>query len=397
MKSRNLLLIAMSGVLAGWLPSAQAQKSVILQNVDPETGASAQGTNTQIPLTGTAQVNASGNIVVDCELADGKCPNIGGSVAVSDAPTINFNSPTVTITTASAAESALTWSTNGADACYGKKVERITGTGPAAPSDEWNTAQPSSATYNLTSLFNEVEPGSSSTYQFTLRCYSNEPSVVSTAQPFGVGAIEDMATVTLSPPENQTPPAGNCETYLESLGTEERDHFDAYNADNRGFSRLPATFQARTGRVLGEYSGVLGKILPGKLGENQYLALSFSLSGVGANTGKFSLTTDVGNSHAHPVIITISPCPGDFRPRNSSSDKYTGGICRSVYDSHGRMVRGAIPGAPGATGEWCDIPAGQTMYMNIAKRDLYKAPGSPIPAASCAPTVECGAGAQLSK
>ena len=317
MMSRNLLLVAVTGALAGWLPQADAQKHLVLKDVNPQTGASQSGVNTQIPLTGNAQVDLNGDIVVNCALASGKCENIGaGSVGQLTAPSLVSFGPSTTVA-ANETGARLYWSTSNAHACYGL-------TAPAGISGwtkEWPTSTSSANGFPVGNLTRDADDPT--TYNFTLRCYSSSTGTVGTTS--AVAYADIPLSVTLAPSTNTPIPAGSCASYLEGLSPEERDHYDAYHAENRGFTKKEMTFQARTSKTLGVHSGVINTALPGPLGNSEYMALTFSLTATGTNTGRFSLKKQTGVGTAVPTIITISPCPGDFRPRGSSSEHYTDG------------------------------------------------------------------------
>lgn len=407
MMSRNLLLVAVTGALTGWLPQAAAQqKHVVLSNVDGVAGQAQVAGKAAIPLTGNAQVDAQGNIVVTCQkgtpagVGVNDCSNVGtGSTGALTSPGITFNGPSAVVA-ATETTARLHWTTSNAHACYG-----------VAPvlsgwNKEWATNTTGSTGFQVGNLTRHATDQTS--YTFTLRCYSNVDATVGNTD---VVAYTDTShTVTLAPSSGGGGTAGSCDSYLEGLGeigTPERDHFEAYRAENRGFSPVHMTFQQKTTRILGEYEGKLGPntypVIPGMLGQTQYLALSFTLptpTTGAANTSKFRLKTAqaIGSVTASDVIITISPCPGDFRPRNGATgaEHYTSNYCRTTWDLYGKTVSAAVVGAAGAGPDWCQIPAGQTMYMNVTKHNLNIAPGTPIPNVNCGSNVHCGAGGELS-
>ncbi len=392
MMSRNLLLVAVTGALAGWLPAAGAQqKHVVLSNVDGVAGQAQVGGKAAIPLTGSAQVDSQGNIVVTCQTGTHGtgCSNVGsGSSGALTAPIITFNGPTGTVT-ANDTSARLHWTTSNAHTCYGLTAP----SGITGWVKEWPAGTTSSNGFLVGNLARHATDPT--TYSFTLRCYSSSVGIAGSTP---IMAYTDSTRAVTLAPSAGTTPAGNCAAYLDSLSPEQREHYNAYHADSREFTKQEMTFQQKTTRILGQHSGVINAMLPGALGNTQYLALSFTLPTPGeVNTGKFALQTQTGTGFSHPAIITISPCPGDFRPRNTSSgaEHYTSAYCRTTYDSSGKTVRGAVPGA--TTGEWCNIPVGQTMYLNITKHDLYTTPGSSVPPATCGSTTQCGVGAQISR
>ncbi len=397
-----LALTVAAAITASPHVMAQTQKYVVLDNVTAVAGQAAVNGKAAIPLQGTAQLDgASGNVIVACKKGvegapAGECSNVGtGSGTAPDAPTVNLSGPSAVTATGS----KLTWTSTGADVCYGLSADVSAGVGPAVAgwSKEWPANNPTSG-FSLDAVLSGLpQINTAVTYDFTLRCYST-PTTLSGAT--RIAAVTDQTQqVTLT--RISAPVINSCQTYYDSLTTAEKAHFDAYKAENRGFTRVEKTFTEQTTRVLGAYTGQLGPnatpVLPGLMAQQRYLALTFSmpLPNV-SNTGKFGMNTQeaVGSVQMHPIIITISPCPGDFRPRvlTGSNDPYLSPVCRTIYDSSGQSVRGADPSIDSAR---CLTPAGQTMYMNVATQDMYTTPGQTIPNSYCPGNVWCGAGALI--
>lgn len=397
MKSRNLLLVAVTTALAGWLPAADAQKHVVLENVTAASGQEEVGGKAAIPVTGNARVDPDGNIIVTCaSTAPDECPGVGvGSGGLTNVPGITFNGPASgTPVAASDTTARLHWTVSNAHACYAlSSTPTVSGwAGPLATSTNANNG------FQVGNLTRDAENPTS--YAFTLRCYSNTGTDIG-----GVDALayaDKTHTVTLA--QSATGgggEAGTCESYLAGMTPSERAHFDAYRADNRGFTRVTKAFADQTGRTLGKDAGNYGPpatpMLPGRLTDNEYLALSFVMQPAGGgHTGKFAATfqgvTATGNILVHPIIATISPCPGDFRPRDiglSPEDPYLRGYCGTVYGLSS-SVRGITVGE-----SRCPTPAGQTMYMNFTLRNLYTDPENSIPADGCG-TQFCGLGGYTS-
>ncbi|MBX3184960.1 MAG: hypothetical protein KF915_20225 [Polyangiaceae bacterium] len=314
----------------------------------------------------------------------------GGVGSLEGMPEIRFDGPLSPVA-ADDVTARLHWTATNAQSCFGI----------AAPSGVtgWTQAWPSVTTASDGFLVGALprHATEASHYDFTLRCYGEQDAI--DGEP--VVAYRDKThRVTLLPGEE---PGGwtTCEGYIASLSPSERAHFDAYRAEPRGFTAVTTSFTAHTGDVLGVHMGVMGTrgvpLIPGKLDDHEYAAMTFSLpEGDPSNTGKFSLVTQRVTAHVpareHELLLAISPCPGDFRPRDpDAEDPYLHGSCRSQYTSTPN-VRGSI-----SLPDWCPIPPGQTMYLNIALRDLYRAPGEVIPADYCDPNVSyCGMGALIS-
>lgn len=171
------------------------------------------------------------------------------------------------------------------------------------------------------------------------------------------------------------PSVGTCQSYLDAMTPAERAHFDAYSAEARGMEALITSFtEYTTGDILGETSGgrmPSSKAIPGIVDEDQFRALTFELPLAGGhNTGKFALQMWPASNgpKAHNVAMTISPCPGDFRPfDNDSDDPYLKQLCRQKY-RQGFLLKGSTGGLPG----YCDLPPGQTLYINASLRDMFQ-------------------------
>lgn len=216
--------------------------------------------------------------------------------------------------------------------------------------------------------------------------------------------IEDI--IEDPPPTPPTEYTGNsCEdykTWLESRG--ELDHFNEYQAENRGFTKVARDFEQFTDRILGgARTGPIERsppVLPGYLEDNQYLALSFSLKPQSeTNTGKFALSFQppVGLGKEHNIVATISPCPGDFRPQNvESTDPFLIPIAFRKQYSMVNVIRGStLDGTPSVLYK---LPANKVFYMNFSLRNLYL-PGTveTLPSDTCEWNEGCGSGPSLSK
>ncbi|MEJ5207645.1 hypothetical protein [Denitratimonas sp. CY0512] len=397
MMSRNLLLVAVAGVMAGWLSNANAEPKNVILTVD-------DGELIVIPLdhTKSAGFNSNGDFVASCDLGDGgKCPNIGSSAdGELLKPSLTSSGPSGVVA-ANDTTSRLHWTVANAHACYGL--------GAQSGVSGWGVVWPASATsgtagsgFPLSGLTRHAT--NNTTYDFTLRCYSGSSATVGGD---GVVAYEDFPlSVQLAPSGGTTPPpAGNCAAYLASLGDPSdpgspRAHYDAYDAGKRGFTSAGTfTFTQKTGRTLGKDAGLIASppVLPGSLSDNQYLALSFTLPNASEeNTGKFNVQfmPPIGVGKEHRVVATISPCPGDFRPRDqNSTDPYLTTFCRQPYS-----MTGSVRGNTVDDTFRCKLPANQTLYINIALRDLFSSgDASTLPPDECSTGQICGAGAELQK
>lgn len=348
-----------------------------------------------IPLGGTAQIEADGNIKVACaESAPGQpvedCSNIGTGV-VPAAPVLTFIAPEETV---SEQGKRLTWTTTNGEVCFGSDV---------SPQDteslKWKTQWPASTQngFLLDALLASLPLNDAREYSFKLRCYAAPVVAGDSSGPSAYS--QETRTVTLKRIQNNG--GQSCEAYLltlqgmtskESGYDNEYERFEAYRAETRGFTRDANTFTGKTGHTLGASNGPIGR-LPGKIQHNRYLALDFSLTQTNQyftiKTG--TLTGDGGMSHN--TIFSLSPCPGDFRPRSLAPDEtdYIKGACRTGWDQNGSI------GGTDYSSPYCSTPKDQKMYLNIAVQNMYTTPGASggVPASGCSPTVKCGVGTDL--
>lgn len=408
-------LAAMASALLLCLPSARIlaqSKYVVIDNVGAVQGQASVNGKAAIPLDQTWQATidpVSGDIVVRCEKGthggSTECSNIGSAGAGLPAAPGNPGLTLAPSGTVGAAGAKLTWNSSNASTCYGVSATPI-GTGAPAVSD-WVKEWPASTTsgFSLTALFNSMAPNSTAKYDFTIRCHSTATGQVGSLPV--VAYVESTRQVELSKPAGGGTPQGDwCDEYLSTLDPAERDHFNMYRAENRGFTAVQKTFLEQTNKVLGVDTGLIdpeaAPVLPGKVAGAKYLALSFSVPTASqSNAGKFIINfanQTGGGISEHRIVATISPCMGDFRPRRTSlsGEHYSWGWCRSEYSKNSGL-RGdtnfnVMPPV-------CRIPANKTMYINVSPRDLYQ-PGNasapPLaPLDTCVPGNYCGASTSL--
>lgn len=412
MKSSALLIAHLAGFGLGLtVVCAQAQTSpdryVVLKNLTAISGQAQVGGKVAIPLNTSvnAVVNPDGNIVVECLTGGlapaGTCSNVGTGGGTAPAqPSVSLTAPVADIVAPGA---KITWSSTGADACYGISATTSTVGAPAVAG--WTKEWPNTlggAGFSLDSIFGQLAAGSTATYNFNLRCYS---TAVGTAGATPIVSYEDESvTVNFNKPTGGGGQTGDwCLDYLDTLSPAERQNFEAYRAENRGFSAFDTTFSGQTSKVLGTDFGPVGPgiapVLPGKQASGQYHAMSFSLPQTAGSDGfdiKFSYKAGTGGPINHDAIATISPCKGDFRPVNTASDDayVSRGYCRTPYTIEGKRLRGSRN-----AGQFeCPIPAGRTMYVNVSVRDMYDlqitgANSDTYP--NCEPAKYCGKGADV--
>ena len=399
MMSRKLLLVAVTGTLAGWLPSAQAQvqKNVIITN-------GLNGSPVTIPLDHTvdAGVDVNGNFVAACDLdGSGKCPNIGttgGSTTITDYPGITINGPASPMV---AAGGLISWSTTGAQSCYGINVARTSQGGPAAPVSTWGVSQKTADSYSLNTLFNSVGAGNTATYEFTLRCYSN--AVVNDAggpNLHAVGARDSKVSVTLSPPAGSTPGSDACSEYyptghsaysqagFQTTLTRADVPFNVFTTFSAGGSGSPVTFaQLIAGGISGQAT------LPGAYASSgKYISIPLDIPANTPDGHGFQIIwaeqQDVGvTAMPDSMELTVSPCPGDFRKRpvnDASPDYWDRKYCRRVLTTASGPLYFSV-GTGNAPGPVCWLPKGKRVYLNMTMHnmDALRANPQSAPVSTC--------------
>ena len=323
MMSRNLLCIAVAGLLAGWGPGAlaQAQKSVILTN-----GLDGQSVSIPLDHTQPAGFNAAGDFVAACKLAGGDCPNIGsgGSTAITSYPNFTLSGPTAPV---AAAGASLSWNATNAQVCYGVDVTRTSSSGPSAPTAAWSIAHPLQGNYSLNSLYNAVGAGNTASYEFTLRCFSSAAALnLGGAGLHGVGAKDSKAIVTLAPPPGSTPGTDACTEFyptghaarsqpgFQTSLTRRDAPFDTFATFSAGGSGTPVTFQQLIAQGTSGQA-TLPALAPGS---SEYVSIAIDVPANAPDGYGFSLLwveqQDVGfTAMPTSMEMSLSPCAGDFR------------------------------------------------------------------------------------
>lgn len=368
--------LALSITLASAAATAQDKKLYLL--VDQESNEIPLATNTSV------RIRTDGNLEATCKLTDGKCPNIG--TQSGNGPEITF--PNVELQQSTTAKT-LTWNASTAVACYGATPSGLAIWNKGWPNSNGNTTTQAGG-MSLASLSQGV-------HTFGIKCYAEDGAV---------GTQTATVTVTAPPVISDS-----CAAYLDSLSPDERANFEAYRASNRGMTRDTsstgiynrATFASFLGITPGAHTGGTGATannlgLPGNLAADKYIALEFTMlpEGTGAGTGtgkfKFELGEFLTSGLTKPIAATISPCEGDFRPRNTApgADPYLRAICRGNYG-----ISAALYGSVSDPGR-CSTPANQKMYLNVSLRNLFTSgvafplTSSTIPDDECGSTAKCG-------
>lgn len=325
---------------------------------------------TEIPLLATSvvQVLSNGDLSVQCRLnAQNQCPGLGsgsGGSTGATPPTLTLTPSAATSVVGGSNNVTLGWSSNG-DACYA--------IGPTSVSN-WNGrvlgptgSQPLSIT-------------TAGDYTFALRCYSP-------------GGSREVSTATITVTAPVAPVLGDyCGEYYSPTGAFPVPTSPNFNAF--GNERVEDTFFNIFGVEPGNTTNrptVPGLFLDPvmKDGRARYMSISFEML-AGKHPG-LSLSwgqTQAANTPTGAVIVTISPCPGDFRPPDDSSpDRYLHQNCRfSTINNTGALAIGVAGSGTHANG--CVVPADKRLYINIANSFMY---GTSAPTQStCGTSAHCG-------
>lgn len=443
MKSRNVLAAAIAVVLLSGAPIAvqaqQAPVKVVLKNVPALPGATGNAVGTvdgdpqqkaAIPLVGVdANLDAHGNIVVECLTSSGDCPNIGSGSggAISGAPTLSFTVPTSAIAS-NDTSTRLQWSTGTtADACYGVRVEKKNAAGaweaytpPSGStwSKEWPANGTASTGYVLGNLARSSTAGVDTEYRFTLRCYSKTVNDVGGTDAVAINE-RVSGTVTLAS-SGGTPPVGGsdyCSEYYPAGHPARSAPGFSVPVSKLEPVVVPFTTVFSDGGGGGDPVSLLDIFNDNKSGRGAF-------AGPHAGPGKYmSIPIDIpANAPAKMGIwismvepqnfqgmtpstkqeITISPCQGDFRVApwtNTSADYYDRAQCRvtagGLFASTGNLS--------GPNG-YCFLKPGSRMYINVTNHslDAYRSsassPNPADPVWGCASGItNCGKKADLKR
>ncbi len=331
---------AASLLLAGSAHAQLASPKIVITNTNPlaEIG---------LEVGSSVEFAANGDLQVRCRTAAGVCDlrNLG-SGGGTNPPTNLTLTPSSTSITAGAPFN-LTWSSSNAEACFGS--------GPTNPAVSGWTNQPLTTSRGSPGLSLTLAEGS---YNFQMRCYNATGS-----------AIVNASAVTVGP---GTPPVGDgyCTEYYNGttrpVPTDVR--FTAHNFQQvlRSFGDI---WGVQPGIGSGPQVAVPGNFL--NPSTSRYLAIPFTLSGA-ANQVTFTWIDVQGSGiPTGQVAVTISPCPGDFRPRvfpSPPSDVYLSQNCR--FDQTG--ISGNLVAATPTSGlSGCLAPTGKQMYLNIATYNMF--------------------------
>jgi len=346
--------------------AAHAQLSspkIVITNTNPTA---------EIALDSSSSVEfaANGDLQVRCRQSGGNCllQNLGSTGGGTNPPTGLSLTPSVTALTAGAPFN-LTWGSVGAEACFGA--------GPTSPSVSGWTGRVLATSQGGAGLALTLAEG---TYNFQMRCYNATGSQIVNATPVVVSASTGGGTG-----------AGYCGEYYNGttrpVPTDPR--FTAHN-----FTRGDATFVG----IWGTQPGVGGGpavALPGNFLDpsfGRYLAVPITLSGSATQVTFQWIDSQGSGIPTGQVSVTISPCPGDFRPRqfpNTTGDDYLSIACGSSQTG----ISGNLSATSQSGQAGCLAPTGKQLFLNIATHNMYL-PTAPT-TSTCGGASTCGVNMQV--
>ena len=352
----QLLALAVGMALAGSAAAQLASPKVVISNTSPvaEIGLET-GSNVEFAANGDLQIRCRKD-GVNCVTA-----NIGGGPPVGNAPTNVALTPSSTAIIANAPFN-LQWGSTNAEACFG--------VGPAGVNG-WSS-QVLTASRGAPGLSLSLAQGS---YAFQMRCFNASGSTTVTAPTVEVAAGNPVGSDYCS------------EFYASGLPTG-----SAFNG--HGFTRVDVSFGTIWGTTPGSSAGITSGV-PGNYmnpSQGRYMAIPFTMAtdtGVGTQMAlTWAEAQSVGISTG-AVTVTISPCPGDFRPIvNGSPDPYLSFVCRSEASVGASLTASSSPGT-----SQCRAPKDKQMYINIATYNML-VPAPPT-TTTCSGNTSCGVAMRL--
>ncbi len=357
LRAISLLALSAGLMFAGGASAQVNSPKVVISNTSPQAEIGLEtGSNVEFA--------ANGDLTIRCRKTGNDCvtANIGGG-GVGNGPTGLVLTPSATTLTAGAPFN-LTWTSTNAEACYAVGPSGVSGWSGRALA----TVQGSPGL--SLSLVQGV-------YAFQMRCYNAGGSTSVTS-----------ATVTVEQGGGGPGPGtGYCSEYYDGstrpVPTDVR--FTAH-----GFARSETAFSTIWGTTPG-IGGGPAISLPGNFlnpAALRYLTIPFVLNAP-ANQVTFQWIDAQGTGiPSGAVSVTISPCPGDFRPRSFNppgNDVYLSFNCGSAQAGISGSLSASRPES-GLAG--CVAPTGKTMYLNIATYDMFT-PTTPS-STSCGASSTCG-------
>jgi hypothetical protein len=322
----------------------------------------------EIPLLqgSSVEIDAQGDLLVQCALTNGACPSVGGTGTGSGPTSVTLTPSALAIT--AGGNFSLSWgSSSGTEVCYGA--------GPDGLASWSGVALPPSGS-------RAVSLATAGEYVFQVRCYTASGSTTQLSAPV-------VVSVATTPP----PPVGTnyCSEFYDGVTrpVPTSPNFTAF-----GFTKVEKTMQSIWGISPGQASTTRAGIPGNHLNPsaNHYLAIPFTMTDdSGSWQSHFMLDwIEANNTVAIPsgsIAVTISPCPGDFRKATgiNATDPYLSTACRR-FESPTTIGSLSVSSASQLSG--CPAPKGKLMYLNFATYDM-SGPSAPTET-TCPGTSTCG-------
>jgi hypothetical protein len=358
-RARILLAIVAGLTASGGLYAQVASPKVVISNTTPlaEIGLET-GSNVEFA--------ANGDLQIRCRKTGDSCvtANIGGGGSTGTNPPTNVSlTPSATTLTAGNAFN-LQWSSTNAEACFGLSTPSVSG---------WSNQVLATNRGSPGQALSLTTPGS---YTFQLRCFNAGGSNTATAP-----------TVTVNPGGGGGGGDYCSEYYASGMPTG-----SAFNG--HGFTRVDVPFfnvwGAQPGFSAGITAGVPGNFVNPSTA--RYMAIPFTLlsdSGTGTQVNLSWVEAQQVGISTGAVTVTISPCPGDFRPpATGSSDIYLSFQCRAAASIGAALSATSVIGQSG-----CRAPKDKQMYINIATYDMFVT--NPPTQSTCSGSSTCGVAMRL--
>jgi len=359
LRAPQLLTLAVSLALAGSAAAQVASPKVVISNTSPiaEIGLES-GSNVEFAANGDLQIRCR-KVGANCDTA-----NIGGGGGTGTNPPTNVVlTPSSTAITANAPFN-LQWGSTNAEACFGVGPSGVSG---------W-TSQVLTSSRGAPGLSLSLAQGS---YAFQMRCFNAGGSTTVSA-----------STVTVSPGGNPVGGDYCSEFYAGGLPTG-----SAFNG--HGFTRVDVPFGTVFGTTPGSTAGITSGVPGNYLNPSQgrYMAIPFTFtSDTGPSTNMQLSWVEAQGSlgiSTGAVTVTISPCPGDFRPAvTGSPDPYLSFVCRAAASIGAALTASSSPGT-----SQCRAPKDKQMYINIATYEMFVP--TPPATTTCSGNSTCGVAMRL--
>lgn len=309
-----------------WAGAVAAQSVIRITNAD----------NHEIPLAAgsTVSFDSQGNLIAECALEDGACKALSGAPGSALPPAVSFTR-TGTGNIQAGQSIQLNWTATNAVACSG------TATGPAITN--WPGVK------QLTGSSISVSINTQGNYVFSLQCFNVEGAHIS--QNIAVTVEESQVVNNCNLPSHPAiQPAG-----FTRIDQTWEQAFKAPNAATTSFT----------------YPNALSFLVPILIEKGQYKAISFIPAAnetVQLQWFQAQVNGLIGYDfarHATGIMVSISPCAGDFRNVGDGTDPAASFRCRWFADQLNQQFYTTDP----SVGSACQVTPGVVHYINVIAAD----------------------------